>query len=235
MRRTNGFIAKSAALSTATPTTRPALSRAATSPTAVPTLTTRPTAEYAQHHDVAAPDVSTTAFRPAWLVRSRLMQLHADGLIDPAELDAALIWRRDHDMALSSGASIGAYAPRVDGGCAGGAATIRLAALGRLRRTADALGPTRVLLLIGVVVEDAPWSALASRLKCSDKTCRVRAVEAIEALHAHQSGRRVPPPPSTIRAVQPTRWRRPRQHPAFVGGFVIRRRALIASVHSPVA
>jgi hypothetical protein len=47
-------------------------------------------------------------------------------------------------------------------GVANGVAVPRLAALGRLRRTADALGPVRVLLLIGAVVEDATWSALVT-------------------------------------------------------------------------
>ena len=79
-----------------------------------PPSSTRPSAEYERHHDVAAPRVDSTAFRQGWRVNSRLMQLHASGEITAGELQAAV----DYQAAATRIVGLRGLAlrERVDGG-----------------------------------------------------------------------------------------------------------------------
>ena len=81
----------------------------------------------------------------------------------------------------------------------------RLDALSRLRETRDAIGTARCILLEQCIAKDASWADLSRLLRVSDKTVRPRVAEAIEALHLHQSGRAVTPPPDTRAYCAPTR------------------------------
>jgi hypothetical protein len=53
-------------------------------------VTARPTPEFHQHHDIEPPDISAVRLRPAWLVKTRLLQLREYGLIVEAQFDAAV-------------------------------------------------------------------------------------------------------------------------------------------------
>ena len=174
---------------------------------AVPTA--RPTVEFQQHHEVEPPDVSTTSFRPGWRIHGRLWQLLDDGLISPPQLDAVLAWRADHERAHSTGGNlVSRYAPRIDDRQRHAGEITQLGALARLREAAACLGAARVRILLALI-EDASWVTLARALKCSDKTAKGLAVEAVVALHLHQSGARVPTAPGTRRYRLPWRWQAP--------------------------
>jgi hypothetical protein len=158
-------------------------------------VTARPTPEFHQHHDIEPPDISAVRLRPAWLVKTRLLQLREYGLIVEAQFDAAVRWRADHDRAHGGGSLVGHYGPRVDGGPCGGRelSGLRLDALRRLRKAAAALGQTRATILLRVVVDDDTWRGLGRALGINRQTAQVRAAETLDALLAHQSGRPVPP------------------------------------------
>jgi hypothetical protein len=176
---------------------------------APPPITTRPTPEFRAHHDIKPPDISAVSFRPAWLVRTRLLQLREQDPIDEAALDAACRWRVDHDRAHGrSGGLVGHYAPRLDGGTSGGReqSGLRLDALRRLREAATALGRMRALILLHLVVHDDSFRALGRLLCVNRETARSRAAEAIAALHCHQSGAPVPAETVTRAYRSPTRW-----------------------------
>jgi hypothetical protein len=72
--------------------------RTSSSHTSVPpvpvAVTGQPTPAFRQHHDVAAPQVDSTAFRQGWRVASRLDQLLEAGRIGREAWDAAHTWRR---------------------------------------------------------------------------------------------------------------------------------------------
>jgi hypothetical protein len=163
--------------------TRAVIHRRATCPS------TRPSLEYQRHHDVVPPEISDRIFRPAWLHRTRLLQLRDTELIDEPQLTAACYWRADHDRAYASFGLTGGYLPKIDGAPGGARQVHRLDALRRLREAAAALGQWRTLCLTRLVAYDDSWPVLGKLLVCSDKTARVRAAEVITALHEHQSGR----------------------------------------------
>jgi len=167
-----------------------------------------PSPHFQQHHDVAPPDISAARFRPAWLVKSRLLQLRDNDLITEPQLDAACAFRRDYDRAHNQAdALVGRYTPRTDGSAVNAPELrLQLDALKRLRETEAALGRTRTLLLVRLVVHDDTFRALGRVLDIDDATAKRRAAEAVYALHCHQSGVAVPLFKATRNYRQPTRW-----------------------------
>lgn len=71
----------------------------------------------------------------------------------------------------------------------------RVDAATALREVAQGIGELRVRIIEAVVIRDLPWAELAKLLRCSDKTARVRAAEALTALTLHFQGASVPPVP----------------------------------------
>ena len=148
------------------------------------------------------------AIRPAWLVRSRVLQLRERDLISEAQLDAACRFRADYDRAHGmNGGLTSRYDMRVDGVAVSGP-ELRLAldALRRLREVETALGRTRTRLLVKLIVEDATFRALGAWLDIDHQTAQRRAAEACAALHAHQSGETVPAAIVTRAYRAPGRW-----------------------------
>ena len=70
---------------------RTILAAAPPAPIEVPSNT--PTGEFRTHHEVLPPQIDEGAFRPGWMVKSRLLGLYETGLIDRYQHEAALWWR----------------------------------------------------------------------------------------------------------------------------------------------
>ena len=177
------------------------------SPAAPPaSISQQPTPSYRQHHDVTAPQIDPTAFRPGWLVQTRLWSLFDSGKIDRDGLDAALTWRRWAEVITPI--RVQSWEVRVDmrAGPGDGGMAHRVDAAGRLREAAAALGRLRIAILEACVLKDHSWLALARLLRVSDKTARDRTVEAITALTAWRAGELVPPPPEERFRNEPRRW-----------------------------
>jgi hypothetical protein len=166
----------------------------------------QPSPAYRQHHDVVAPRIDSASFRPAWLVQTRLWSLFDAGKIDQAALDAALTWRRWAEG--SAPTKVQSWEVRIDmpAGSNDGAMLSRIAAAGRLRDAAAALGRLRIAILEACVLRDVSWLELSRLLRVSDKTARDRAAEAITALATWRAGEPVPPPPELRFRNQPGSW-----------------------------
>ena len=166
----------------------------------------QPTPSYRQHHDVIAPQIDAAAFRPGWLVQTRLYSLFEAGRIDRDALDAALTWRRWAEVTAPT--KVQSWQIRLDtpSGPGDGGMAHRIDAAGRLRESAAALRPLRVAILEACALRDVSWLALARLLRVSDKTARDRTVEAIAALTAWRAGEPVPPPPEERFRNQPGSW-----------------------------
>lgn len=194
MRRPAGTVTRSFAAATAPAPRAPLLPSNA------------PTAAFRAHHDVAPPRIDAAAFRPGWLVQSRLLSLHEAGRIDRETLDAALAWRAWAETI--SPVRVQPWQMRVDTstGPRDAGAHRRLHAASKLREVAGALGPLRVAILTAVVVRDCSWRELGRLLRLSDKTAREHAALAVEALAAWRRGEPVPPAPPVRLRVQPGAW-----------------------------
>jgi hypothetical protein len=158
MQRPTGTIGRS--FTATTTTARPSVAPPRAMPTAItrstsvssitPTLSARPppppsnapSVEFRQHHEVRAPEISTTRLHPGWRVHSRLASLAESGRIERNELDAAATWGQwaeRIDAPITS-----AWRIRVDGGQLSGDSRLtnrRLDAAGWLRASTDAWGP----------------------------------------------------------------------------------------------
>ena len=144
----------------------------------------KPTAEFAQHHEVEAPRVDGGAFRQGWQVRTRLDRLVLEGAIDPDVWLAAVAYRSVYLQAFGSlWPSRSLELPGVIGfrDRAGG---LRLDALRTMRLVRRRLGPLNSELVEECVIEDASWAALGRRLHVDPKTARMRTITALEALFA---------------------------------------------------
>jgi hypothetical protein len=156
-----------------------------------------PSVAYLRHHDVAAPQVDTTAFRQGWRVVTRLDGRLETGRIDREQWDAAGCWR--HWAERSAPGRSQPWSIRVDAATtsshADARALLRVDVATKLRRCAEALGTLRVRLLEACVRDDLSWREIAARLQVTDKTARDYTTEAIAALADWLNGRSVPPPP----------------------------------------
>jgi hypothetical protein len=75
----------------------------------------------------------------------------------------------------------------------------------KLREAGGVLGALRVKLLEASVLHDLSWRAIATQLRCSDKTALDRVAEAVTALAHWRCGRIVPPPPVLRYRIEPGR------------------------------
>lgn len=145
--------------------------------------TSKPTPERQRHaQGIEPPDLNGRAFRPGWLVATRLDALFTDKLIGQPAYAAALGFRRDYErLASALGSAMGGIgltrASHDDR-----AMLSRLQATKRLRRIRDRIGAATYAVAVLVAVEDVSWTELARRLGCSDKTARHRGAEAIMRL-----------------------------------------------------
>lgn len=182
------------------------ITASATAPRAPLPPSSAPTAAFRQHHDVAAPRIDAAAFRPGWLVQTRLLALHAAARIDRNAVDAALAWRAWAETASATRAQSWQVRVDISPGPRDADATWRVHAAAKLREVATALGPLRAAILEAVVQRDVPWAQLGRLLHLSDKAAKEYAAEAIEALAAWRAGDPVPPAPIPRLRVQPGAW-----------------------------
>jgi hypothetical protein len=142
----------------------------------------RPTPEFRAHHDVEDPRVDGRTFRQAWLVRTRLDQLRADGRITPAEWHAAADYRATWATAREL-VGIEPGMVRIAGSSTPDEAMIaRLDAVTKLRTVEDAIGTTAARLLVASVVHDLAWATIARHCRKDPHTVRDWTVLAIRAL-----------------------------------------------------
>jgi hypothetical protein len=168
--------------------------------------TSRPTPHFQQHHAVTPPRIDGTAFRPGWLVATRLDSLLEAGRIDREQYDATHEWRRwvetIHPTATTR------LDVRVDTVRATNDAGMlhRLAVATKLRTATEAIGPLRTKILEALIVHDRSWGELGRLLQVSDKTAMARAAEACAALADWRAGRSVAAPPVVRPRIQPGSW-----------------------------
>ena len=191
MARSSGYSGRSFSASVSSTSYARPIAHPSGHPSASHVLGTRPSLLDQRHHDVVPPEISSRIFRPAWLHRTRLLQLRDTDLIDEPQLDTACRWRADHDRAHASFGLTSGYLPKIDSAPPGALQAHRLDALRRLRETAAALGQWRTLLLERLVAFDDSWPALGKLLRCSHPTARLRLAEILVALceHHNQAGR----------------------------------------------
>jgi hypothetical protein len=142
---------------------------------------------------VQAPQIDGAAFRPGWLVQTRLYGLFIAGRIDRDGLDAALAWRTWAETVAP--AVVQSWTVRVDTPLVPNdtGMLLRIRAAAKLRQAAEALGQLRIAILEAVAVKDRSWVELGRLLRVSDKTASSHAVEAIEALADWRAGRAIAP------------------------------------------
>jgi hypothetical protein len=134
------------------------------------------------------------AFRQAWLVRSRALALFENNLIDGQQYGTLLWWRRSVERL--GRVPVQKWVARIDGARqpGNGVSEAELAAAAALRNSAWALGARRVGLLLAAVIQDRSWHDIGHQLGVSHKTAKLRALEAIRALHLWRTCKPVPPP-----------------------------------------
>lgn len=111
-----------------------------------------PTREWRRHHDA-----ERVAETQGWRHRTRVQQLYVEGRIGRDEVDAARRYLDDYEIGVA-GAHVGP-----GGGGGGLLADGRLDALTRWRKANEAVGYDTALL-VALVVEDATWATLASKI-----------------------------------------------------------------------
>lgn len=150
-------------------------------------MTARPSPEFRTHHDVNPPRVDGRMFRQAWEVSPRLRQLHRDGEIDTAALNAALDLRDAWEAAYGRGRSAPLIALRGGGGGLSAEhdrQLRRVEAAGELRRVRALLGSFAWTITVECAVADLPWAAIGRRIGVTDKTARGYAIAALRRLAA---------------------------------------------------
>ena len=152
-------------------------------PPSPPLPSSRPNAERVAFAEaIEQPDINGRAFRPGWLVRSRLDGLLADGLIDRETYAAAQSVARDYRAVSGAPSSpiarlgMSRVAGRED------AIASRIDAARRLRAVRARIGEGAYSLAVAVVAEDTSWRELGKRLGVRDVTAKSAAVEALGRL-----------------------------------------------------
>jgi hypothetical protein len=167
--------------------------------------TAAPTPQYRRHHDVAAPQVDSTAFRQSWRVSTRLDSLLEANRIDREAWDCAQEWRRWAELIGLS--HVQRWDVRPDAPCHPSDLPMlrRVEAAAKLRACTEALGELRMRLLDCCVLRDLSWREIAALLRVSDKTATVWVVEALSALAGWRCGHPVAAPPVLRYRIEPGR------------------------------
>ena len=168
-------------------------------------LTARPTPEFRRHHDVEDPRVDERSARRAWIVRTRLDQLLADGMISRGQWQAAVEYRDAWARVYAQGGGSEPGGMRVSGAANDGHQRMldRLDTLTRLRITEQRLGGLATWLVYRCVVEDMTWREMGKRAGNRDhKTMRRWTADALRLLAPAWAKRR----PRTNVARIPQRW-----------------------------
>lgn len=117
------------------------------------------------------PQIDDSAFRQAWLIRSRALSLYETGQIDRQQYEAVLWWRGSAEL---SRLPTQKWLAQVDGS----------------RQPGN--GVTEIEL--AAVIQDRSWHDLGRQLGVDHKTAKSRVLEAIGALALWKAGLPVPPP-----------------------------------------
>jgi hypothetical protein len=155
-----------------------------------PRASSAPSAWRRQHGQVEAPDISSAAFRPYFRARSQLDKLADRGAITAQESGVADGFRRLYETAHKGELRGGVYdRVYVDRHCRRPSQAeptdIRLAAVEKLARIRETLGPVIFAIVVELAVHDTCWAQLARKLGGIDpKTARSRGIEAMVVLAA---------------------------------------------------
>ena len=155
------------------------------SPVAPPSLlpSSRPTDERTCHVEaIDLPDVDGTAFRPGWLVQSRLDGLYLGKLIDWATYDAGQALARDFWTAGGTPGSPLAHLGLLSFAVGEDAFANRLDAARRLRAVRDRIGEGAFALVVACCVEDRSWRDIGRQLRCRGTTAKSAVISALERL-----------------------------------------------------
>ena len=129
----------------------------------------RPIVERVRHAEaVEQPDVNGHAFRPGWLVLSRLDGLFIGKVIDRAVYDAALGVARDHELAAGTDGSPFARVGMPSTGWRDPIAS-RIDAAARLQLIRQRIGGEAYALVIAVVAEDRSWREIGRPAGCAGR------------------------------------------------------------------
>jgi hypothetical protein len=184
-------------------TARPSPHSAPVLPPAVPT--NRPTPQFTRHHDVAAPQVDSRAFRQGWRVQTRLDSLLEAGRIDREAWDCTQEWRRWAETVTPFKAQLWDVRMDISSVPTDAGMLLRVRAATKLREAAAALGELRIRLLDACVLKDRSWRDISGLLRISDKTAQNFVVEAITALTDWRCGRPIAAAPVLRYRIEPGR------------------------------
>jgi hypothetical protein len=141
----------------------------------------KPTAELRRHVDVEPPQVDATAFRPGWLVSTRIDQLLAAKRINRAQWQAAIEFRVTWGISREPKSS-GLQLVRSQGASRDDAMLARLRAETIVRNVTATIGPLATALVVACVIEDLAWAAIARKLGRNPETVRDWTVLSLRAL-----------------------------------------------------
>jgi hypothetical protein len=140
------------------------------------------------------PRVEPREFRTGWRIKTHVFALAEGGFIGRAELEAGLPWRAWSETLGRQRTQ--SWSIRVDRKNSADMTEHELAAAGKLKAAAAALGPERTELLLLLIVDDCRWAVICAVAGVKDpKTVKDRCAEALAALAWWLAGRPVPDPP----------------------------------------
>jgi hypothetical protein len=160
----------------------------------VPRAAAYPSPEYLQHFRVDRPRVDAREFRTGWRIKTHVFALAEGGFIGRAELEAGLTWRAWSETLGRQRTQ--SWAIRVDRKNSADMTEHELAAAGKLKAAAQALGPDRTGLLHMLIIDDCRWRQISALIGVGDeRTTKNLCAEALSALALWLVGRPVPDPP----------------------------------------
>ena len=151
-----------------------------------------PSVEFRRHHQVEAPHIGRSEFRPAWRVRTQLDTLLVRGNIGRDEYLAGDRFRSlwHHAFGSLTPSSLRRMTEAlIDGTRALREPRVPVAAIGRVVELEARLGKTAFNLLVALLILDLPWTELAKRCRLHRTTAKQHAIVALEELARWLNGR----------------------------------------------
>src|SRR6516162_3581599 len=151
-----------------------------------------PNTEFRRHHQVEAPHIGRSEFRPAWRVRTQLDTLLVRGFIGRDEYLAGDRFRSLWHHAF--GSLTPSSLRRMTEALINDTRVLReprvpVAAIGRVVELEAKLGKVTFNLLVALLILDLPWTELAKRCRLHRTTAKQRAIAALEELARRLNGR----------------------------------------------
>jgi hypothetical protein len=151
-----------------------------------------PSVEFRRHHQVEAPHIGRSEFRPAWRVRTQLDTLLVRGNIGRDEYLAGdrfrALWHHAFGS-LTPSSLRRAWAALIDNSRQGSEPRVPVDAIGRVVELEAKLGKVTFNLLVALLILDLPWTELAKRCRLHRTTVKQYAIRALEELARRLNGR----------------------------------------------